>query len=95
MPAPLGSFQSNSLPSPGAAWADHQKARSIPADGSQGEGKLVGDFRPVVGPLKQASGLVVIEGGFEAHHIQRVSVLDEGGLLVISPSTAAVSAHFS
>jgi hypothetical protein len=45
--------------------------------------------------LEGAGDLVVLEGGRESRHVELASVLDEGGLLVVFPSAAAGSTHFS
>ena len=95
MPAQLSALQSNRLLPPSVAGVDHQKTRSISADGTEREGNLVGDFRPAVGPPNQTRGLVLFESGFEAAYIQLVSVLDQRSLLVISPACGAISAHYS
>jgi hypothetical protein len=91
----LGAFQENPLFPALASGLNQQTARLILADGFQREDGFGDHFSgPGIGALEATSGLVVFESGPEGHYIELVSVLDEGGPLVIFPSAAADSAHF-
>jgi hypothetical protein len=78
------------------ARVNHQNTSSSDADGPQREDQRSREVVGLtVGPFDEASALVVFESGLEGHHIESECVFDPGGPLVIFPSAASDSAHFT